>query len=90
MSQSHDIPPPIGAAPEDHDFSHPWVISIVVSTLSFVIGFAILYTTRAWSNFWQWADWPFLVYCAILTPVLLGFYIYGMCRLLGLLFRRKK
>lgn len=90
MSQPREVTPPIGVAPENEDYTHPWVISTIISTISFAIGFAILYATRAWSNFLQWADWPFLMYCAILTPVLLGFYIYGMCRLVGALFRRKQ
>ena len=84
------IPPPIGAAPENEDFSHPWIISGIVSALCFAVGFGLLYATRLWSNFWQWADWPFLMYCAILTPVLLGFYSYGVYRLCARFFGKSK
>ena len=88
-----DIPPlpsipPIGAAPENEDFKHPWVISAIVSSICFVIGFAFMYTTGIWANFWQWADAAFLVYAAILTPVLLGFYSYGIYLLIRKLFRK--
>jgi|GEM_PF-1960592 len=86
MNDTHEIPPPIGAAPENQDFSHPWIISFIVSAICFAIGFAVLYTTRIWSNFWQWADWPFLLYFAILTPVLLGFFVYGVYRVVTRVF----
>ncbi len=90
-TEAPKIPPPIGFAPENEDYSHPWIISAIVSAICFVLGFVLLYATGLWANFWQWADGPFLFYCAILTPVLLGFYAYGvfllLSRLLG--FRRK-
>ena len=86
----NDNIPPIGAAPENEDFQHPWIISIIVSTICFGVGFVILYTSRLWTNFAQWADWPFLFYTAILTPVLMGFYTYGVYRCIELLFRKDK
>lgn len=89
MSNTSDSTPPIGAAPENEDFQHPWIISAIVSALCFGIGFVLLYTSRIWSNLAQWADWPFLFYTAILTPVLMGFYTYGVYRVLEILFRRK-
>jgi hypothetical protein len=90
MNDSPNSPPPIGAAPEDHDYSHPWIISAIVSSICFVIGFIFLSTTKIWANFCQWADWPFLFYTAILTPVLMGFYAYGVYRLVAMLFARKR
>ncbi len=89
MESEHN-PPPIGAAPENEDFTHPWIISGIVSALCFVAGFILLYTTRLWSNFRQWADWPFLMYAAILTPVLLGFYVYGVYRIVVLITSKSK
>jgi hypothetical protein len=91
MSESVPVPlpktpPPIGAAPENEDYSHPWIISAIVSAICFGIGFAFLYSTGLWANFWQWADAAFLVYAAILTPVLLGFYCYGIYLLISKLF----
>jgi hypothetical protein len=86
----NSTPPPFGVAPENEDFSHPWLISGVISAICFGVGFALLYTTRIWANFWQWADWPFLFYCAILTPVLLGFYAYGVYRLVLALFKGRE
>lgn len=85
-----NIPPPIGAAPENEDYSHPWIISGIVSSICFAIGFVVLYYTGIWSNFWHWADFPFMFYAAILTPVLLGFYAYGIYLLIVKLFGRKK
>jgi uncharacterized protein (DUF2062 family) len=85
-----DIPPPIGAAPDNHDYNHPWIISGIISASCFAVGFFLLYSTRLWSNFTQWADWPFVFYCAILAPVLLGFYTYGVCRLIMLLFKGRR
>jgi O-antigen/teichoic acid export membrane protein len=93
MSEPSSIPPPIGAAPENEDYAHPWIITGVVSAICFVIGFVVLYSTGLWSNFWQWADAPFLFYTAILTPVLLGFYCYGIFLLISRVFgigRRKQ
>lgn len=75
---THDNPPPIGAAPEGQDFAHPWIISSIVTAISFGIGFAIMYATGLWANFWHWADGAFLFYFAIILPVLVGFTIYGM------------
>ncbi|MBV8072214.1 MAG: hypothetical protein JO270_20080 [Acidobacteriaceae bacterium] len=83
-------PPPIGAAPENEDFTHPWLISGIVSTLCFAVGFVLLYVTGWWSNLWQWADVTFIVYAAILTPVLLGFYCYGVYLALQKLFRKPR
>ncbi|HYG77293.1 MAG TPA: hypothetical protein VEK08_19970 [Planctomycetota bacterium] len=88
-SSTPDVPPPIGAAPDGQDFSHPWIISGIVSAICFVIGFVFMYTTGLWANFWQWADGPFLFYFAILTPVLIGFYSYGVYLLITALFRSK-
>jgi hypothetical protein len=91
-SSAPDIPPPIGAAPENEDFSHPWIISGIVSTICFGLGFALLYSTGAWHNVWQWADGPFMFYLAILAPVLVGFYAYGIYLLVNAtvrLFRSK-
>ena len=84
-----EIPPPIGLAPEGQDFKHPWLISSIISAVCFVIGFVILYATGLWANFWQWADGPFLFYVAVLTPVLLGFYAYGVYLLIAKLFGLK-
>jgi len=84
-----DMTPPIGVAPDGEDYSHPWIISAIVSAICFAIGFALLYSTGIWANFWQWADGPFLFYFAILTPVLLGFYTYGIVLLIKRLFGRK-
>lgn len=83
------IPPPIGAAPENEDFTHPWIISAIVSALCFALGFGLLYATGLWANFWQWADAPFMFYAAILTPVLLGFYSYGVFLLVRKLLSRR-
>ena len=91
MSDSTTPPiPPIGVAPENEDFSHPWIISAAVSALCFGIGFAVLYATGVWANIWQWADATFLVYAAILTPVLLGFYCYGVYLAVYKLLRRTR
>ena len=90
MSDEQDTIPPIGAAPENEDFEHPWIISIIVSTICFGIGFAMLYSSSLWNNIAQWADWPFLFYTAILTPVLMGFYTYGVYRCIELVFRKEK
>ena len=87
MANETKIPPPIGAAPEDQDFSHPWLISAIVSTICFAAGFTFMYLTGIWANFQQWADGPFLFYFAILMPVIFGFCVYGLVisvrRLLG-------
>jgi len=90
MSNTNESTPPIGAAPENEDYAHPWIISTIVSAICFGIGFVILYTSRLWNNFAQWADWPFLFYTAILTPVLMGFYAYGVYRVIQMLFQKKK
>ncbi len=87
--EESSIPPPIGAAPENEDYSHPWIISAIVSAVCFAAGFALLYTTKLWANFRQWADLPFLMYCAILTPVLLGFYTYGVYRVVLMVLGKK-
>ena len=79
--------PPIGLAPENQDYSHPWIISAIVTAICFVLGFGIMYATGLWANFWNWADAAFLFYFAILTPVLLGFYAYGMYLLVTRTFR---
>ncbi len=76
--RSREIPPPIGSAPEGHDYVHPWIISAVVSTIAFTIGFVFLYFTGAWKQIQQWADAPFLFYLAILLPVIAGFTVYGI------------
>lgn len=89
MSNEIDSTPPIGAAPENEDFQHPWIISAIVSAICFVIGFVILYSSKLWTNFAQWADWPFLFYTAILTPVLMGFYTYGIYRMVVMFFPPK-
>ena len=89
---SQNSTPPIGAAPENEDYSHPWIISGIVSAICFVLGFAALYSSGLWANFWQWADAPFLFYFAVLTPVLAGFYAYGIYLFMGKIFgfgRRK-
>jgi hypothetical protein len=83
------MPPPIGGAPEDQDFQRPWLISAIVSTFCFGAGFLLLYTTGIWRHVRQWADWPFMFYLAILTPVLLGFYVYGVYRVVVLVSQRK-
>jgi len=70
--------PPIGAAPENHDFSHPWIISTIVSAICFGVGFVLMKVSGLWANFQQWADGPFLFYFAILAPVILGFTGYGL------------
>lgn len=70
--------PPVGLAPEGQDFSHPWLISGIVSAISFTLGFAVLYATGLWAKIWQWADAPFMFYFAILMPVIVGFTIYGI------------
>ena len=75
---SHNNPPPIGAAPEGEDFSHPWIISSIVTAISFGVGFVIMYTTGMWANFLHWADGAFLFYFAIILPVLVGFTVYGI------------
>jgi len=85
-SSAPTIPPPIGAAPDGEDFSRPWLISGIVSAICFVIGFVFMYTTGIWANFWQWADGPFLLYFAILTPVLIGFYSFGLYLLISRVF----
>ena len=83
------MPPPIGAAPDGEDFSHPWIISAIVSTICFGVGFVFMYSTGLWANFSRWADGPFLFYFAILTPVIIGFIIYGTCTVIGRLFFRR-
>ena len=70
--------PPIGAAPEGQDFAHPWLITAMISALSFCIGFGTLYATGLWGKIWHWADGPFLFYLSILLPVIAGFSIYGL------------
>ena len=77
-STSTPTPPPIGAAPEGQDFRHPWIVSAIVSTICFGIGFAVLYATGLWAKITEWADAPFLFYFAILMPVIVGFSIYGV------------
>ena len=96
MSDPRTIPPPIGIAPENEDYSHPWIISAIVSTLCFAVGFVLMYCSGLWTNFQQWADGPFLFYFAILTPVIIGFCVYGLylivCRIIGIkprTFRRR-
>jgi hypothetical protein len=81
--------PPIGGAPENQDFKRPWLISAIVSTLCFGAGFFLLYTTGIWTRLRNWADWPFMFYLAILTPVLLGFYAYGVYRVIEIVRQRK-
>lgn len=87
---SHNNPPPIGAAPEGEDFAHPWIISTVVSVISFGVGFAIMYATGLWSNFWHWADGAFLFYFAIILPVLIGFTAYGIFLTLSKLTKKNR
>jgi hypothetical protein len=81
-------PPPIGVAPEHHDYSRPWLVSALVSAACFSVGFALLYGTGAWHNIRQWADAPFMVCLAILAPVLAGFHAYAICLLLSALRER--
>lgn len=90
MANIPNIPPPIGAAPENEDYSHPWIISAIVSTICFAIGFGVMYSTGLWANFQQWADGPFLFYFAILTPVIFGFCVYGLILTVTRLFRKSK
>ena len=82
--------PPVGLAPEGQDYSHPWIVSAIVSALCFLIGFALLYATGWWARIWQWADAPFMFYFAILLPVLAGFALYGVYLTCGWLFGRPK
>ena len=70
--------PPVGLAPEGQDFAHPYVISAIVSILCFGVGFLALWLTGLWAKLPQWADAPFMIYFAILLPVLAGFMLYGI------------
>ena len=73
-------PPPIGVAPDGQDFAHPWIVSAIISALSFGVGFVVLHLTGWWEKILQWADAPFLFYFAILMPVIVGFCLYGVYR----------
>ena len=85
-----DSVPPIGFSPEGQDFAHPWIVSALVSGLCFAIGFALLYFSGWWAQILQWADLPFLVYFAILFPVLVGFTIYGVFVVLQKVLRKRR
>ena len=67
-----------------------WLISLIVSALSFGIGFLLLYVTGFWAKLWQWADAPFMLYLAILLPVLVGFSLYGLVLALWRIVRRMR
>ncbi|MCZ7647579.1 MAG: hypothetical protein M5U26_20365 [Planctomycetota bacterium] len=73
-----DEVPPIGMPPAGQDFAHPWIVSAIVSALTFTIGFAVLKLTGLWTQFSEWADAPFMFYFAILMPVIVGFVMYGI------------
>ncbi|GMV80751.1 MAG: hypothetical protein AMXMBFR7_19350 [Planctomycetota bacterium] len=76
-----DSVPPIGLPPAGEDFVHPWIVSAIVTTLMFVLGFGVLWLTGLWAKIHQWADAPFMFYFAVLMPVIVGFSIYALCLL---------
>lgn len=73
-----DDVPPVGIAPEGQDYKHPWIVSAVVSALAFATGGLILYLTGWWAKIHNWADITFVIYFAILMPVIVGFFFYGI------------
>ena len=83
-----DTVPPMGIAPEGQDFEHPYVISAIVSAICFGVGFLVLWLGGLWGKIGQWADAPFMIYFAILLPVLVGFTTYGVA--LGIAKVRRK
>ena len=82
--------PQVGLSLERQDFSHPWVVSGIVSALSFALGLLVLYCTGRWAKLWQWADMPFMIYFAILMPVLCGFTLFGLYTLVEKFFRKRR
>jgi len=84
-----DTVPPVGIAPEGQDFVHPYVISAIVSVICFGVGFLVLWLSGLWAKIWQWADAPFMIYFAILMPVLVGFTVYGILLGIGKVLRKR-